>query len=135
MPDINTPALNADGMLKDATEIEWLNSLSDESHCIALDTRKHKRSNSSAQQTLDSEDNPFPGLKNKAPAKIISSKQVPKLSDRAGAGAAFQSPKSCKFFQSKFMHAFTTSISPIHNNSSIHYDTHTIGNPSHISCL
>jgi hypothetical protein len=119
MPDTDAPALNDDGTLKDATEIEWLNSPSDESRRITLDTHKRKRSNSSAQQTSDSEDDLLPGLKNKAPAKIISGKRVPRLSDRAGAGAAFQSPKSRKFFQSKFTRAFTTSVSPIHDNSSI----------------
>ena len=119
MPDTDAPVLNDDSTLKDAMEIEWLNSLSDESHHITLDTHKHKRSNSSAQQTSDSESNLLPGLKNKAPAKIISGKQVPKLSDRAGAGATFQLPKSHKFFQSKFTCVFTTSISPIHDNSFI----------------
>lgn len=100
MPDSDAPALNDDGTLKDATEIEWLNSLSDESRPA---TRKRKRSDSSAQQTSDTEDNLLPGLKNKAPARKVSGKRVPKLSDRAGAGAAFQSPKSHKFFQSKFI--------------------------------
>jgi hypothetical protein len=120
MPDPDAPALNDDSTLKDATEIEWFNSPSDESRPIGLATRKRKRSDSSAQQTPDSEDDLLPGLKNKTPAKKVSSKQVPKLSDRAGAGAAFQSPKSRKFFQSKFICAFTSiSPSPIHDDSSI----------------
>src|SRR4051812_19949742 len=36
MPNPNAPALNDDGTLKDAKEIEWINSPSDKSHPIAL---------------------------------------------------------------------------------------------------
>jgi hypothetical protein len=103
MPDPDAPALNDDGTLKDATELEWINSPSDESRPITLDNRrKRKRSDSSAQETSDN-DNVLPGLKNKAPAQKVSGKRVPKLSNRAGAGAGEQSPKSCRFFQSKFV--------------------------------
>ena len=61
MPYSDAPALNDDGMLKDTMEIEWFDSPSDESHPIALGTRKHKRSDSSAQQTSDSEDDLYMG--------------------------------------------------------------------------
>ena len=57
MPDSDTPALNDDGT-KDATELEWLNSPSDESHPNFLaNHKKCKRSDNSAQLTSDSEDN------------------------------------------------------------------------------
>jgi hypothetical protein len=50
MPGSDAPALNDDGTLKDATELEWLNSPSDESCPITLvDHKKRKRPDNSAQ--------------------------------------------------------------------------------------
>jgi len=43
MPNSDTLALNDNGTLKDATELEWLNSPSDESHPIFLTNQKCKR--------------------------------------------------------------------------------------------
>jgi hypothetical protein len=101
MPDLDRPALNDDGTLKDASELSFVHSPSDESRSIALANRgKRKRS-----ETSDSEDDILPGLKNKVPARKISGKRVPKLSGKAVAGAAFCSPKSRKFFQSQFTRA------------------------------
>jgi hypothetical protein len=71
---LDAPALNDDSTLKDIVEIEWLNSLSDESCPITVATCKHKRSDSLAQWTSDSKDDLLPGLKNKAPAKMVSGK-------------------------------------------------------------
>jgi len=120
MPNPDAPALNDDGTLKDAKEIEWINSPSDESRPIALGNRKKRKgSESSAQRTSDSKDDVLPGLKNKAPAIKVSGKRLPKLSDRAGAGAAFQSPKSRKFFQSQFIRAYA-SLSLIHLSNLIY---------------
>ena len=36
MPTLDAPALNPDGTLKDASEIEWLDSPSDENHTVSL---------------------------------------------------------------------------------------------------
>jgi len=113
MPNPDVPALNDNSTLGDARDMEWPHSPSDESHPITLtNPKKHKGSNSLDQQTSDSKDDVLPGLKNKAPAKKVSGKQLPKLSYRAGAGATFQLPKSCKFFQSQFIHVYS-SLSPI----------------------
>ena len=47
MPTLDAPALNPDSTLKDMSEIEWLNSLSDENRTISLkDPKKCKRTNS-----------------------------------------------------------------------------------------
>ena len=47
MPTSDTPALNPDSTLKDASEIEWLNSPSDENCTVSLeDPKKCKRTNS-----------------------------------------------------------------------------------------
>ena len=74
MPDPDAPALNDNGTLKDAMELEWINSPSDKSHPITLDNcKKCKRSNSLAQETSDNDD-VLPGLKNKAPAQKVSGK-------------------------------------------------------------
>jgi hypothetical protein len=63
MLDSNVPALNDDSTLKDVIELEWINSPSDESCPITLDNhKKHKRSDSLAQQTSDNDD-VLPGLK------------------------------------------------------------------------
>jgi len=75
MPNSDTLALNNNGTLKDATELEWLNSPSDESHPIFLTNhKKRKRSDCSTQLTSDSEDNSLPGSKNKAPVRRVSGK-------------------------------------------------------------
>src|ERR1700760_2007923 len=101
MPDPDRPALNDDGTLKDASQLSFVHSPSDESRPITLANReKRKRS-----ETSDNEDDVLPGLKNKVPARKISGKRVPKLSGKAVAGTAFCSPKSRKFFQSQFTRA------------------------------
>jgi len=65
MPTLDTPALNPDSTLKDVSEIEWLNSPSDEHRSVSPDDpKKCKR--------LDSEHNTdeLPSaLKGKAPAQ------------------------------------------------------------------
>jgi hypothetical protein len=43
MSTLDAPALNPDGTLKDASEIEWLNSLSDEHCSISLFDSYYKR--------------------------------------------------------------------------------------------
>jgi hypothetical protein len=117
MPDPDAPALNDDGTLKDMTELEWINSPSDESRPITLANRKkRKRSNSLAS---NGDNDILPGLTNKAPAKKVSGKRLPKLSNRAGAGLAFQSPKSRKFFQSQFIRVYA-SFSLIHLSNLIY---------------
>ena len=47
MPTSDAPALNPDSTLKDTSEIEWLNSLSDENCTVSLeDPKKCKRTSS-----------------------------------------------------------------------------------------
>ena len=47
MPTSDAPALNPHGTLKDMSEIEWLNSPSDENCTVSLeDPKKRKRTNS-----------------------------------------------------------------------------------------
>ena len=87
MPNQDVLALNNDGTLKDAKEIEWVHSPSDET---VPKPQKHKRSNSSASDSNDV----LLGLKNKVPAKKIGNKHVLKISKKAVAGAEFYSPKS-----------------------------------------
>jgi hypothetical protein len=107
MPNPDAPALNDDDTLKDASELDFVHSPSDESRVISLANRKKRnRSDSLARTPSDTEDDILPGLKDKYPAKKVSGKRIPKLSNRAGAGAAFQSPKSRKFFQSQFIHKY-----------------------------
>src|SRR5882724_12603717 len=103
MPNSDTLALNNNGTLKDTTELEWLNSPSDESHPIFLTNHKKcKRSDCSTQLTSDSKDNSLPVSKNNSPVRRVSGKRLSKLSYRPGASVAFETPKSHKFFQSQF---------------------------------
>jgi len=76
MPTSDAPALNPDGSLKDASEIKWLNSPSNEHHSVSLnDPKKCKR--------MDSENNAdeLPStLKGKAPAQWVGTKHIKILS-------------------------------------------------------
>jgi hypothetical protein len=117
MPNPDAPALNDDNSLKDAAELVFVYSPSDESRPITLANRK-KRNRSDSLAPSDSEDDVLPGLKDKHPAKKVSGKRIPKLSNRAGAGAAFQSPKSRKFFQSQFIRKYVfLSVNQLSNPS------------------
>jgi len=76
MPTLDAPALNPDGSLKDASEMEWLNSPSNEHCSVSLDDlKKCKR--------MDSENNTdeLPStLKGKAPAQRVGTKHIKILS-------------------------------------------------------
>jgi hypothetical protein len=76
MPTSDTPALNSDGTLKDASEIEWLHSPSDEHRSVSLDDPKKRRRVDSEHNT----DELPSGLKGKAPARRVGTKRVKILS-------------------------------------------------------
>ncbi|KAF8888729.1 hypothetical protein CPB84DRAFT_1749457 [Gymnopilus junonius] len=104
--DDDTPALNADGTLKDAGEITWLNSPSDERRNLADDLKKRKRANSSAQESDDSNDDELPksmltgfSFKAKSPARKVGGKRVRLLSDKGKAASALLPPKERKFYE------------------------------------
>jgi hypothetical protein len=102
MSDSDAPALNADGTLKDASEIQWLNSPSDEYRTInTSNPKKRKRSNSS-----DSDDqlpiSVLHGLKGKSPAREVGGKRVKRLSEKGKAAAEELPFKQHLFYQQRF---------------------------------
>ena len=108
MPDPDAPARNDDGTLKDASELEFVHSPSDEQPRI----RPLK------EMTIESDDNsdlPVRLRKGKEPARIVGGKRVPKVSARAKASADHASAAERHFFTSSF-------ISKILSFTSVEYE-------------
>ena len=72
MPTSDAPALNPDCTLKDGSEIEWLNSLSDENCTISLEDPKKRKRTSSEHDT----DKLPSTLKEIALAQCVGTKRV-----------------------------------------------------------
>ncbi|KAF8802316.1 hypothetical protein BYT27DRAFT_7261096 [Phlegmacium glaucopus] len=107
MSNPDAPALNADGTLKDASEIEFCHSPSTQEQPLLPDTSKKRKRTTELDQESDSDDTlpsiiakPLPGLKGKEPARRVASKRVKKPSARVKGNNA--SPKTCLFFKSNF---------------------------------
>ncbi|KAF8874249.1 hypothetical protein CPB84DRAFT_1753009 [Gymnopilus junonius] len=106
--DPDAPALNTDGTLKDASEIQWFNSPSDECHTINLKDsdaqKKRKHADSSAHGSdTDSEDglprSVLTGLKGKSPAWQVGGKHTRLLSDKAKAATSQLTAKERGFYE------------------------------------
>ncbi|KAF8799136.1 hypothetical protein BYT27DRAFT_7217995 [Phlegmacium glaucopus] len=97
--DSDNPALDANGMLKDASEIEFFNSPSDKqplAHPTTTDQDSDSRNSGSNSETSE----PIPrGLKGKQPATIVAGKRV----RRATSKARMQKGNSGKFFEKNFI--------------------------------
>ena len=76
MATSDAPALNPDSTLKDASEIEWLNSPSDENRTVSLEDPKNCKRTNSEHNT----DELPSALKEKAPARHVGTKRVKILS-------------------------------------------------------
>ncbi|KAF8799277.1 hypothetical protein BYT27DRAFT_7121274 [Phlegmacium glaucopus] len=107
MSNPDAPALNADGTLKDASEIEFCHSPSTQEQPLLPDTSKKRKQTTELDQESDSDDTlpsiitkPLPGLKGKEPARRVASKRVKKPSARVKGNNA--SPKTRLFFKSNF---------------------------------
>ncbi|KAF8814163.1 hypothetical protein BYT27DRAFT_7082800 [Phlegmacium glaucopus] len=104
-PDV--PALNADGTLKDASEIEFCHSPSTQEQPLLPDTSNKRKQTEELDQETDSDNmlpsiigKPLPGLKGKEPARRVASKHVKKPSARVKGNNA--SLKTHLFFKSNF---------------------------------
>ena len=102
MSDPEALALNADGTLKDASQIEWLHSPSAQAATIP---KKRPWANSSED---DSDSHTLPrlpaGLKGKEPACQVGGKRIKQASTRAQqAKQGHLSPKTHHFFSSNFV--------------------------------
>jgi hypothetical protein len=99
MSDPDNPALNADGTLKDASELVFLHSPSDEQPNL-------NRRNQQIEDNNDDDDE-LPvriGLKGKEPARIVAKKRVPRVSEKAQALAASKNAtaQERRFFSKNF---------------------------------
>lgn len=101
----DAPALNADGTLKDASEIEFCYSPSQEQPIISDASQKKQI------RTLDQEDDSdldtlpsldLRGLKGKKPAQRVASKRVKKPSERLKATNEHADARTRLFFKSNF---------------------------------
>ncbi|KAF8801061.1 hypothetical protein BYT27DRAFT_7262382 [Phlegmacium glaucopus] len=97
--DSDNPALNANGMLKDASKIKFFNLPSDKqplAHPMTTDQDSDSRNSGSDSETSE----PIPcGLKGKQPAIIVAGKHV----QRATSKARMQKGKSGNFFEKNFI--------------------------------
>ena len=81
MVDPDAPALNSDGTLKDASEMVWPHSPSDEHRKIGFDDPKKRKRTATmnSQDGLPSSAN----LKGKLPAQVVAGKHVKTMSGAA----------------------------------------------------
>ena len=100
------PARREDGTLKDASEMEWLHSPSDE--CRPLPDLSEKpglgdsSGNNSGQSTASSSQ-PAKVFRGKEPAKRVAGKRVSKPSGKVAASKGQHlTPKTRRFFTSRF---------------------------------
>ncbi|KAF8887635.1 hypothetical protein CPB84DRAFT_1849809 [Gymnopilus junonius] len=109
--DPDAPALNTDGTLKDASEIQWFNLLSDECCTINLKDsdvqKKHKHADSSAHGSdTDSKDglprSVLTGLKGKSPTRQVGGKRTQLLSNKAKAATSQLMAKEHGFYEKRF---------------------------------
>ena len=102
MADLDAPALNLDGTLKDASEIEWVHSPSAEKRLLPVDSGPGP-GDSDGNESAGSAP-PSKRLKGKEPARRVGGKRVSKPSDKASAAKGLRqlSPKTRRFFSSRF---------------------------------
>jgi hypothetical protein len=105
MFNLDAPALNADGTLKDASEIEFCHSPSEEQPIIPNTQKKQIRT-----KKLDQEDDSdldtlpsLPGLKGKMPARRVASKRVKKASERVKGTNDLGDASTSLFLKSNFI--------------------------------
>jgi hypothetical protein len=119
MEDSDTPALRADGTLKDASELDWLNSPSDK-HPDPLSVLE-----SGPPPTRSP--SPYPGLSDKTPAQKIAGKRTIMASRRYGSDSS-QEPSFLA--QIAGMSVFFSSCSPNLLNYSYYRQLKDINNHS-----
>ncbi|KAF8812654.1 hypothetical protein BYT27DRAFT_7207509 [Phlegmacium glaucopus] len=105
MSDPEAPARNADGTLKEASEMEWLHFPSAQVATIDPQlSKKHQRANST-DDDRDSHTLPtVSGLKGKEPACRVGGKRIKQASTRAQqAKQGHLSLKTCRFFSTNFV--------------------------------
>jgi hypothetical protein len=90
----NTPALNTDGTLKDASEIEWIDSPSEDNPLMPSKSKKRKRPESTDTIHLG-------GYKNLPPHREAG-KRMKKVSERGKAAVDQLNPQQRHFFSSNF---------------------------------
>jgi hypothetical protein len=102
--DPNTPALNANGTLKDASEIDWVHSPSAEDPPMLSKPEKRKRTDS-----MDSTHLQVAGDKHK-PQPRREGKRMKRVSERGKAAADELNTQQRHFFSRNFVGKFITSL-------------------------
>ncbi|KAF8809283.1 hypothetical protein BYT27DRAFT_7094834 [Phlegmacium glaucopus] len=105
MSDPDAPARNADGTLKEASEMEWLHSPSAQAATIDPQLSKKRQRANSTEDDSDSHTLPaISGLKGKEPARRVGGKRIKQASTRAQqAKQGHLSPKTHRFFSTNFV--------------------------------